>query len=732
MQEQIDILEEWLKDMGYIQEHLESTATKLNTLDTEISEKKAIRDKELQAYEVALEDYRKELELIKAWQSLQDFLHARCSDIMDMESLPFSVENFVRHLLDLHEGCALKRPFDSFDFDRSSHGNKIHVLKSLYQNYQQLLKFQVQIQKDVLFLLQLQAENLQDTQAKVQIDQIEQELKQVEQAMEAGEDLNQRWRELRNQRTELKNKHTALNHACYEIFTDHENVCAPIENILQARNLADLLQRRLKHLSESNSKIQDCIKAVIQEIQTRPIPEKPLYNNSLQQEIQVLQEQQQVQLKFKEQREKQTTECLQKLQELLNLENSELSLDEGIKQAQQANQEIKAKLTEHKEEFGKHQRLFEKWVRVLDESFVAGDYKEIEDIFKPCCNVVAITSNSGSQQLDQHWGYFDMVIIDEVSKCTPLELLMPLMRARKAILIGDHRQLPPTFGEDIYTYEEELIKELQEMGEESMLNQDQSFRFRKMVSATLFKELFEQAPEMIKEQLTEQYRMHPRIMRMVNRFYKEPLICANPDKDRSHGLQLGKFLTPETHCLWIDTTTEIQTKDNYNQQEASLIAKTLKAMDLQLGQREEKVQVGVVSFYQAQVRRIKEKIRKEMGSFENFKALNVDVNTVIRYQGKEKPIILVSMVATRTKKSQHANTARYEFVNVAWSRAQNLLMVFGNMKVFKEQEVYLSNKEKVKVYRETIQDLEFGFPESSTCSMEEYQKSLEVILKDSK
>ncbi|WP_163566103.1 AAA domain-containing protein [Helicobacter suis] len=329
MQKQVDILEEWLKGVGYIQEHLESTATKLNTLNTEISEKKAIRDQELQAYEVALEAYRKELELIKAWQSLQEFLYVRRLDVMDMERLPSSVENLVKHLLVLHERCALKRPFDSFDFDRSSHENKIYVLKFLYQNHQQLLKFQDQIQQDMLFLSQLQAENLQDTQAKVQIDQIEQELKQIEQAMEAGEDLNQRWRELRNQRAELKNKHTALNHECYAIFKDHENVCAPIESILQARNLANLLQQRLKHLSESNSKIQDCIKAVVREIQTRHIPAEPLYNDSLQQEIQVLQEQQQVQQKFREQKEKQATECLQKLQELLNLENSELNLDEA-------------------------------------------------------------------------------------------------------------------------------------------------------------------------------------------------------------------------------------------------------------------------------------------------------------------------------------------------------------------------------------------------------------------
>ncbi|WP_104689927.1 hypothetical protein [Helicobacter felis] len=82
------------------------------------------------------------------------------------------------------------------------------------------------------------------------------------------------------------------------------------------------------------------------------------------------------------------------------------------------------------------------------------------------------------------------------------------------------------------------------------------------------------------------------------------------------------------------------------------------------------------------------------------------------------------MVATKTKRNQYANTAHYEFVNVAFSRAQNLLMIFGNAKVFGEQQVYLSNKEGKKVYKKIMEGLEFGFPESSTCSLKECQEAL--------
>ncbi len=62
------------------------------------------------------------------------------------------------------------------------------------------------------------------------------------------------------------------------------------------------------------------------------------------------------------------------------------------------------------------------------------------------CNLVAISCNEREQTLTEAGlDGFDVVIIDEVSKATPLELLLPLMRARKAILVGDHRQLPPLF-----------------------------------------------------------------------------------------------------------------------------------------------------------------------------------------------------------------------------------------------------------------------------------------------
>ena len=129
---------------------------------------------------------------------------------------------------------------------------------------------------------------------------------------------------------------------------------------------------------------------------------------------------------------------------------------------------------------------------------------------------------------DNGYNDFDVVIIDEVSKATPPELLIPLMKARKAILVGDHRQLPPMFKEHEDSYKE-LTENQDSIPEEirDLLTQENFRKFKKMVTSSLFKDYFEQADESIKHSLLVQYRMHSDIMDIINRFYEQHLSCGN-------------------------------------------------------------------------------------------------------------------------------------------------------------------------------------------------------------
>jgi len=270
----------------------------------------------------------------------------------------------------------------------------------------------------------------------------------------------------------------------------------------------------------------------------------------------------------------------------------------------------------------------------------------------------------------------------------------------------------------------------------SLLTQENLDRFEKQVTASLFKEHFENADESIRSRLEVQFRMHPQIMDVVNHFYERRLSCGldNPDQDREHHVVIkNKFkqpvLTAKDHVFWVDTTRALDgvtmhredvgrdgKSSRTNRLEARLIANTLSQLDEQVQGTSKKLEVGVVSFYAAQLKVIREEIRKVRPNG-RFKNLDVDVNTVIRYQGKEKSVVLVSLVrhngrdpeksgAMPRRQESRANVARYEFINVAFSRAKNLLMVFGARSMFEPYEVELpSMDEKTTSSRMVYKDI---------------------------
>ena len=133
-------------------------------------------------------------------------------------------------------------------------------------------------------------------------------------------------------------------------------------------------------------------------------------------------------------------------------------------------------------------------------------------------------------------------------------------------------------------------------------------------------------------------------------------------------------------------------------------------------QGKKKQEVGVVSFYAAQCRVIREAIKRQNNGKVQFNAIHVEINTVIRYQGKEKPIILMSLVRNdggpkEKRRSAKANIARYEFINVAMSRAQNLLIVFGARNMLETRDIWLPNmdkpgKQKKQIYRQIFAQLD--------------------------
>ena len=380
--------------------------------------------------------------------------------------------------------------------------------------------------------------------------------------------------------------------------------------------------------------------------------------------------------------------------------------------------------------------------RLTDNAMFSYDQKYYQPIYVNSCNVVGISCTDNMRSLSDN-GYedFDVVIIDEVSKATPPELLIPLMKARKAILVGDHRQLPPMFKEHERSYND-LIADRDSIPEElrDLMTPANFRRFRDMVTSSLFKEYFERADDSIRHPLLIQYRMHSDIMAVINRFYENRLengwTADQEEKRKAHGLTIrgvdgSEFIVPSKHAYWLDSSqlpsetpiydskSNPKTKEEggtsvYNTLEQYIIIELLKKMaDSWRGQfnnNGKKKEVGIISFYQAQVNKIRELFRETKQSGFDFSPLDVDINTVDRFQGKEKHVIITSLVTNSPKGRASKHVITFERINVAFSRAQQLLVIVGAKHTYGKLKIELPNMDKagtstVSAYQNIMEEM---------------------------
>lgn len=373
------------------------------------------------------------------------------------------------------------------------------------------------------------------------------------------------------------------------------------------------------------------------------------------------------------------------------------------------------------------EKLQQKWLASQDTpEKEPGNKDQYEEIIKRWINVVAATCNERPESFES-LGFFDFdtVIIDEVSKAMPVELIPGMLMGRRTILVGDHRQLPPVFNirSDEITFKQAL-EECEESGQEQLITREDFNSFENMVTASLFRDYFERADDQIKTGLFDQYRMHPQIMDMVNHFYEGRLECGlrNPDECRAHQMNLSDrnkqiFIKPQDHAIWVDSSfdrhgvariEDQKGTSKFNLYEVELARTVLLKMEAECRSLNLKKTVSVISFYAAQVFELRNAVR----SLE-LKHLTVEVNTVDRFQGKESQIILVSLVRNPPNGHAGKNTfvAQFERINVAFSRAQELLVVFGAASLFSKYQVDLpamngTGTKTDKVYGKIIAQLQ--------------------------
>ncbi|WP_253301660.1 AAA domain-containing protein [Spiroplasma endosymbiont of Phyllotreta cruciferae] len=218
----------------------------------------------------------------------------------------------------------------------------------------------------------------------------------------------------------------------------------------------------------------------------------------------------------------------------------------------------------------------------------------------------------------------------------------------------------------------------------------------------MFKKIISKCDDSVKEILINQYRSHEDIMRIVNVFYENQLQLGdeiNQNNEKQHYVTVEndkglKIFDSEKAIYWIDSTKDENQNFVYEQGESGStslfnwleINLTIKALQLiELGYNnlttklEKQPKVAVISFYGLHVK----KLRKTISNLK-FKNIKVEVSTVDDYQGRETEIVIVNIVR-HPQRQLNANKEfikKYERLNVAFSRAKNMLIIIGAVNFF--------------------------------------------------
>ncbi|SNR71077.1 IGHMBP2 family helicase [Desulfurobacterium atlanticum] len=258
---------------------------------------------------------------------------------------------------------------------------------------------------------------------------------------------------------------------------------------------------------------------------------------------------------------------------------------------------------------------------------------------------------------------FDVAVIDEGSQQVEPSTLIPIMRAKRFFIAGDHKQLPPTV-----TSEE--AKELER---------------------TLFERLI-QSHKNLSSMLTVQYRMNEKIMRFPSEeFYDGKLVADESVKNHT----LADFeldSPPGSYKDILDVAQPVVFADtsninafefkpsgstSYENYEEAIICVKLVSALLNMGL--DRKDIGVITPYANQVKLIKELLTE--------REIKVEVNSVDGFQGREKEVIIISFVRSN-EEGEIGFLKDVRRLNVAITRPKRKLIAIGNSKTLSTFPVY--------------------------------------------
>ena len=282
-----------------------------------------------------------------------------------------------------------------------------------------------------------------------------------------------------------------------------------------------------------------------------------------------------------------------------------------------------------------------------------GDPGELASALHSAPVVAATTASCGSRVMREQ--EFDVAVVDEASQLTEPAALAALNRAERFVLVGDHEQLPP-------------VVQAADTSPDASPDTDAG----SPLSRSLFERLIEAYPE-AGVMLTEQYRMSQRIQSFASaEFYDGALRPASGDVA---GQAVGDLVDPAALPAELRDGVAFVDPDgervgNTNPVEADRVAEIV---DSYIAAGVDPEDIGVIAPFRAQVAEISRRV-------------DVTVDTVDRFQGSSKEIIVLSFVATGELEGPLFEDHRR--INVALTRAKKGLVLVGDRAALSSEPFY--------------------------------------------
>lgn len=269
---------------------------------------------------------------------------------------------------------------------------------------------------------------------------------------------------------------------------------------------------------------------------------------------------------------------------------------------------------------------------------------------------------------------FGTLFIDEAAQALEAACWIPIRKADRVILAGDHCQLPPT------------VKAPEAL--------------RAGLGHTLMQTIVKNKPDTV-SLLKLQYRMNDEIMRFSSEWFYGGMLQSAPE------VKYRSILDFDTPIEWINTEgldcNEEFIGENYgriNKSEAELSIEQLKGYITKIGRERflnERIDVGMISPYKAQVQYLRRLVRND-AFFKPYRQA-ITINTVDGFQGQERDVILISLVRAN-EEGQIGFLNDLRRMNVAITRARMKLIILGDASTLTQHAFY----KKLYTYIESLHE----------------------------